>query len=100
MPVFDRLKHGVDVTKWKADQLLRINRVQNEIIDLRREITGVRDKVAAAVIDLHKKSALAHPELEELCLAIDKIEAQIGEKEAQIAARPSASARNAVRSIA
>lgn len=85
MPLFGRLKHGVDVTKFKADQLLRINRVQGEIGDLRREILGVREKITNAVIDLHKQSTLSYPELQELCIAIDKIESQIAEKERQIA---------------
>ena len=85
MPIFDRLKHGVDVTKFKADQLLRVNRVQGEIGDLRREIFGVREKIADAVIDLHKQNTLSHSELEDLCIAIDKVDAQIAEKEALIA---------------
>jgi len=84
MPLLDQLRHGVDVTKFKADQALRINRVQNEIGGLRREILGVREKIANAVLQLHKQNALSHPELEEMCASIDQIELRIAEKEAQI----------------
>ena len=86
MPLMDNLKRGVDVAKFKADQLMRVNRVQGEVSNLRRDIQGVREKIANAVVQLHKQNALAHPELEEMCGTIDQFEAQIAEKEAQIAA--------------
>jgi len=86
MPLMDNLKRGVDVAKFKADQLMRVNRVQGEISNLRRDIQGVRENIVNAVVQLHKQNALAHPELEETCAVIDLLEAQIAEKEAQIAA--------------
>jgi hypothetical protein len=82
--MFDRFKRGVDVAKFKADQLMRANRVQNEIGGLRREIQNVREKIANDVIELHKQTALSHAGLDELCVQIDQFEAQIGEKEKQI----------------
>jgi len=85
MPILDQFRRGVDVAKFKADQLMRINRVQGEVGDLRREIQGVREKIATAAIELHKQGPLSYPGLEELCAAIDRIEAQIVEKEALIA---------------
>ena len=86
MPLFDQLRHGVDVTKFKADQVLRINRIQNEIGDLRREILGAREKISDIVLQLHKQSTLTYPQLEELCFAIDQTELRIAEKDSQIAA--------------
>ncbi len=85
MPILDRFKQGVDSAKFKADQLMRINRVQGEIGNLNHEIAGLRDKVANAVMELHKGGKLAHPELEELCASIDGLNGQIATKEAQIA---------------
>jgi hypothetical protein len=91
MSIFDKAKQGVDVAKFKADQLLRVNKVQNEAGALRREILGVREKIAEAVVQLHKQGPLTYPDVEDLCLKIDQIEAQIAEKDAQVAAiRPSA----------
>ncbi len=84
MPLLDQLRHGVDVTKFKADQALRINRVQNEIGGLRRDILGIREKIADAVLQLHKQNALSYSELEEMCASIDQIDLRIAEKEAQI----------------
>lgn len=86
MSIFDKAKQGVDVAKFKADQLLRINKVQNDIGTLRRDIQGVREKAAEAVVQLHRQGPLAYPDVEDLCLKIDQIEAQIAEKEAQVAA--------------
>lgn len=86
MPIMDQFKRGVDKAKFEADRLVRINRVQNEIGNVKREIFSVREKIAAAVIDHHKQGDLLHADLEELCGAIDQFETQIAEKEAQIAA--------------
>ncbi len=86
MPIFDQLKRGVDKTKFEADRVLRINKVQNEIGAVKREILGVREKIAEAVVQLHQQGPLAYPEVEDLCLKIDQFEAQIAEKETQIAA--------------
>ena len=86
MGLFNRFKHGVDVTKFKADQLMRVNRVQGEIEGLRRQISEVRLQIAGAALNLHQKGALANPELEELCLKIDDLQRMIGDKEARIAA--------------
>ncbi len=83
--MFDRIRQSVDLAKFKADQLVRINRLQGEVASLRREIHSVRGKIADAAIKLHKQSALSQPELEELCAAIDQLKVQITEKETQIA---------------
>lgn len=82
--MFDRFKRGVDVAKFKAEQLMRVNRVQNEIGGLRGEIQGVRNKIADDVIELHKQTALSHAALDELCAQIDQFEVRIAEKEKEI----------------
>lgn len=86
MPIMDQFKRGVDKAKFEADRLVRINRVQNEIGNVKREIFSVREKIAAAVIEHHKQGELLHTDLEELCATIDQFELQIAEKDAQIAA--------------
>ena len=84
MPIFDKIQHGADLAKFKANQLLRINRVQSEISGLRREIQAVREKVINTTLSLHQKGILTPPELEELCLIIDKYKTEIVDKEALI----------------
>ena len=84
MPFADRFKQGVDTAKFKADHMLRVNRVQTEITDVRREISGVHEKIANTVIQLYKQGALSQPELTELCDLVDQKEKMIAEKEALV----------------
>jgi hypothetical protein len=86
MPILDQLKRSIDVAKFKTDQFMRINRIQSEVGNLRLEIKGIHEKIANAVVELHKQGALSHAELDDLCRAIDRVEARIAEREAQIAA--------------
>jgi DNA-directed RNA polymerase subunit RPC12/RpoP len=86
MSIFDRLKHGVDLTKFKADQLLHINRIKGEIDVLLQDTAQIQKRIAAKTLELHQAGNLAIPELEKFCLEIDSINRQIREKEAQIAA--------------
>jgi len=86
MSIFGRLKHGVDITKFKADQLLHINRIKGEIDVLLQDTAQIQKRIAAKALELHQVGNLTIPELERFCLAIDSINSQIREKEAQIAA--------------
>jgi RNA polymerase subunit RPABC4/transcription elongation factor Spt4 len=81
----DRLKKGVDAAKFKADQLVRINRVQTEIAQLRSEVAAQRQKLADAALALHVAGALNQSELEALCQTMNDLNAQIALREAQIA---------------
>lgn len=83
--MLDRLRYATEVTKFKADQLLRVKRVQGEITSLRREIQLVRDRIAGAVLELRRGGQALPAEVEQLCLEIDRLNAQIAEREALIA---------------
>jgi RNA polymerase subunit RPABC4/transcription elongation factor Spt4 len=84
--MFDRFKQAANVTKFKAEQLLRVQGVQNEIAGINQQVNGLRDRIAAAVLDLHQKGPLGIPELDEICASVDALQAQIAQKEAQITA--------------
>ena len=84
--MFDRFKQAANVTKFKAEQLLREQRVQNEIATINQQVNGVRDRIAAKVLELRQNGPLGIPELDELCASIDGLQAQIAQKEAQIGA--------------
>lgn len=88
--MFDSFKKNVGqaaaVAKWKADQLVRINKVQNEIATLKQRISGAHDQIAVAVLDMRQRGEQLPPEVEALCANIDGIKAQIAEHEAQLAA--------------
>jgi hypothetical protein len=85
MPILDQFRRGVDIAKFKANQLLRIDRLQGEISGVRREIQVTRDKIASVVIELHQKGSLSYQELTDLCAMIDRYNTLIAEKEAMIA---------------
>jgi hypothetical protein len=86
MTIFNQFKHGVDITKFKADQLLRINRVQSEIDSLRPEITDIKLQIGETAYSLHQQGQLQNTDLQELCRDIDEVYQQIAEKERQIGA--------------
>ena len=85
MPFFDRIKQGGDATKFKADQLIRVQRVQSEISSINKEIEYAKDRLANLAIDLHQRGELADQRIEEVCLQIDQLLLQIAEKNNQIA---------------
>lgn len=84
--MFDRLKQTANEAKFKVDQQLRVQRVQNEINEINQQMHGVSDKIASVVIDLYRRGALNVPELNELCAQVDGLRSQVAQKEAQIAA--------------
>jgi hypothetical protein len=85
MSIFNQFKHGVDITKFKADQLIRINRIQSEIDGVKPKITETKLQIGETAYSLHQRGELADPMLQELCGVIDTINQQIAERERQIA---------------
>jgi hypothetical protein len=86
MGIFNQFKHGVDVTKFKADQLLRINRIQSEIDGLKPKIAEMHIRIGHTAYGLHQQGKLMDQELVQLCAVIDDLNRQIAEKEMLIAA--------------
>jgi|GEM_PF-401515 len=84
--MFDRLKQAANETKFKADQMLREQRVQNDIAGIKQQLNAMRDRIGGTVLELHQRGGLGIPELDELCAAADALNAQIAQKEAQVAA--------------
>ena len=86
MSIFNQFKHGVDVTKFKADQLLRVNRVQSEIDGIKPKIAEMYIRIGHTAFSLHQQGKLSDQELVQLCAVIDDLNRQIAEKETQISA--------------
>jgi hypothetical protein len=84
--MFDSLKKGANLAKFKADQMLREQRVQSEIGSINQQLNALKDRLAAAVLEQHKNGPLGMPELDDLCAQADALTGQIAQKEAQIAA--------------
>lgn len=84
--MFDRFKQTANVAKFKAEQLLHVQSVQNEIGVINQQISGVRERIAEKVLELRQNGPLGIPEVDDLCVSIEGLRAQIAQKEAQIAA--------------
>ena len=88
--MFKNLREGasrqIEIAKWKADQLVRINKVQGEISKLKSEVNSAHDQIAHAVLDMRQRGEALPPEVEAACASVDALQAQIAEHEAQLAA--------------
>lgn len=82
--MFDRFKQIANEGKFKAEQLFRVQSVQNEIAEINQQVNGVRDRIAAKVLELRRNGPLGIPEIDELCASIEGLQGQIAQKEAQI----------------
>jgi RNA polymerase subunit RPABC4/transcription elongation factor Spt4 len=82
--MFDRFKQTANVAKFKAEQLLRVQGVQNEIATINQQVNGIKDRIAGKVLELRQNGPLGLPEIDELCASIEGLHAQIAQKEAQI----------------
>ena len=82
--MFDRFKQTANVAKFKAEQLLRVQGVQNEIATINQQVNGVKDRIAGKVLELRQNGPLGIPEIDELCASIEGSQVQIAQKEAQI----------------
>lgn len=86
MPLMDRFSHAAAVTKWKADQQMRLLKIQNQINELEQVIRGEKAKLADTAINLFTQENLLNDELKDICLHIDQVYNQIKEKQRYIEA--------------
>ncbi len=88
--MFDKFKQNVGqaaaVAKWKADQMVRSNKVQQEISNVKREIATARDQIAGVVLDMRQRGEPVPAELEPVCASIDTLMADLAQHEAQLVA--------------
>jgi RNA polymerase subunit RPABC4/transcription elongation factor Spt4 len=88
--MFDKFKQNVGqaaaVAKWKADQMVRQNKTQQEVNNAKREIAAAREQIAGVVLDMRQRGEPIAPELESACANIDGLMAHLAEHEAQLAA--------------
>jgi rubredoxin len=82
--MFDRIKKEANIAKFKAEQMLRVQGVQNDIASINQQVNGAKDRIAGKVMELRQNGPLGIPEIDELCASIEGLQAQIAQKEAQI----------------
>lgn len=72
-----RLSHAAAVTKWKADQQMRVLKCQNQIRDLEGQIKVQKSLLADTALSLYTQQKLTHEELIQICNAISQLHSQI-----------------------
>lgn len=86
MAFVNRIKKGLNVTKFKADQMLRINNLQSEITAIQQQMNVLQMEVAKMAYAAHKQGHLENPELDPLFEKYDSLMENIKEREQMIAA--------------
>jgi len=81
MPLLDKFSHAATVTKWKADQQMRLLKIQNQINEIEQSIRGEKSKLAETAIHLFAQENLLNDELLEICTRINQFRDQITEKQ-------------------
>ena len=88
--MFDSFRKSVGqtaaVAKWKADQMMRSNRSQQEINNIKREVATARDQIAGALLDMRQRGEVVPSEIEPVCANVDALMAQLAEHESMLAA--------------
>jgi hypothetical protein len=77
MGFMDKLGSAANTAKWKADQQMRLMRVQNNVHDLEKQVNGQKATLADAVLELYAQGALADERLTGICAAIGQLDTQI-----------------------
>ncbi|HHY88566.1 MAG TPA: hypothetical protein GYA06_06595 [Chloroflexi bacterium] len=77
MSLKNRFSHAASVTKWKADQQMRILKTQGRINELEAQIKAQKAVLADAALAAYAQGNLAVPELLQICGVIEQIYAQV-----------------------
>ena len=80
MPSFmDKIGSAAVAAKWKADQQMRVMRMQNSIHDLENQVKAQTTALGNAALALHAQGQLAEEALVEICAAIVKLNEKIAQ---------------------
>jgi len=77
MALKEQLEHAAAVTKWKADQQMRILKIQGQINDMESTIKGRVYALGESTLRLSEQGELQHPSLLELTQEIASLKAQL-----------------------
>ena len=76
-----RVSHAAAVTKWKADQQMRLLKSQNQVRDIENQIKSQKALLADAALNLYAQQRLTEDELIQVCVAIAQLHEQIKEQQ-------------------
>ena len=81
MPLQDRIAHAAAVTKWKADQQMRLLRSQSRIGEFESQIRTVKAALADKALVLYLQEQLVDEDLKQICANISELHRQIEEQQ-------------------
>jgi len=81
MPIQDRIAHAAAVTKWKADQQMRLMRSQNRIGEFENQIRTIKATLADKALVLYAQEQLVEEDLKQICASISELHRQIKEQQ-------------------
>lgn len=84
MSFFNQFQRGVDVAKFKAHQLNRINKLQTDIANLAGDIQNVRKQIVDTTIRFHSSNIELPDQLNEFCKKILQLDDEIKNVEQKI----------------
>lgn len=80
MSLKDKVTHATAVTKWKADQQMRLLKSQNQVGTFESQVRTKKAELADTVLKLYTQERLGEEELLGICREIDQIHEQILEQ--------------------
>jgi len=85
MALWDKLKRGVEIAADEAEKQATIARYSLELNGVRGQIRNKVESLGQVALDLYRKGAIDHPDMEALVVEISDLEARVAEIEKQIA---------------
>jgi RNA polymerase subunit RPABC4/transcription elongation factor Spt4 len=82
--IFGSIRQGAARAAFEADKLRRVNQVQSEITNLRRQVREHATQLSDRALELHRAGELAHAELIVECEQIASLEDEIAEKQRRV----------------
>lgn len=81
---FGKLKSGAGKVAFEADKMARVNRVQGELGNIKRQIETLKMKLGEMVYQQYINPAAPTPSVEEACMQIVDLEKQVAAKNEEI----------------
>ncbi|MCL4562315.1 MAG: hypothetical protein M1281_17100 [Chloroflexi bacterium] len=79
MGFMDKLGSAAATAKWKADQQMRVMRVQNNIRDLENQVKSQKMALGDTALGLYSQGSLAEEPLQQICAEIGRINEQVAQ---------------------
>jgi predicted RNA-binding Zn-ribbon protein involved in translation (DUF1610 family) len=80
MPFQDKIAHAAAVTKWKADQQMRLLKSQSRIAEIESQIRNQKAALADKALTLYAQGQLLEEDLKQICDTIASLHEQIKEQ--------------------